>query len=52
MPLSQVSTALSAVQGVSLRLAVSEPAVTHLFTITGATWLMDICPTVATALIS
>ena len=38
-------------EGISLRLAVSEPAVTQLFTVTGATWLIDICPTVAAALI-
>ena len=41
----------AAAEGISLRLAVSEPAVTHLFTITGATRLIDICPTVAAALI-
>ena len=39
----------AAAEGISLRLAVSEPAVTHLFTITGATRLIDICPTGAAA---
>ena len=41
----------AAAESISLRLAVSEPAVTHLLTITGATRLIDICPTVAAALI-
>jgi anti-sigma B factor antagonist len=41
----------AAAEGVSLRLAVSEPAVRHLFAITGAARLLDIRPTVAAALI-
>jgi len=42
----------AAAEGISLRLAVSEPAVVHVFNVTGATWLIDVCPTVTAALIS
>ena len=42
---------LAAAVGASLRLAVSAPEVRQVFTITGAARLIDICPTVAAALL-
>ena len=41
----------AAAEGSSLRLAVRAPAVSHVFSITGASRLIDIRPTVAAALI-
>jgi hypothetical protein len=41
----------AAAAGAPLRLAVSEPAVRYLFTITGAALLIDMHPTVAAALV-
>jgi anti-sigma B factor antagonist len=42
----------AAAEGVSLRLAVSAPAVSHVLAITGASRLIDTRPTVAAALMS